>query len=638
VSIDQTIVNSGAQININSGITLTIANGTGTDLIVNGTIGNSGTITPTGTISFASGGIYQHSQNGGAIPTATWNLNSTCLITGTTTTIPTNTGQSFGNFTWDCTNQTVASTPASVFNIQGNLTVQSTGTIAITGQFRMGNGTNNVLGNYSQTGGTVRISSNTARSLIVGGNLSLTAGTLLMSSGSTIGTLNVAGNFSHTAGTIDETSTGSGTILFNGSTNQNITGGGTISNTINFTINNSAGITLRTSVIFPATLTMTNGNISLNGNTLTLGTGTTAATRGTLIWTSGFITGSGTFTRWFSNAAITLGNVLGMFPMGNSTDNRNVWIGGTPSTGGTVSVQHNNLTGTTALSFTENSQNFDKRTNMSWTLSAANGFAGLAFALRIQGGGIPGINAVGDLNICLASGIAGGTYSAPGGTIANPQVNRSGLTQTTLANTFYFASTSGSPLPVELSSFSAVVLENGVKLKWRTETEVNNFGFEIERADINLKSEIRNPQFSKLGFVQGNGNSNSPKNYSFNDENVSAGKYSYRLKQIDTDGNFEYSKTIEVDLGLPRKFELSQNFPNPFNPTTTISFTLPESGNINLTVYNIIGEQVEQLFNGYKEAGIHTINFNASELNSGIYIYKIEANGLTKSRKMMLVK
>ena len=300
---------------------------------------------------------------------------------------------------------------------------------------------------------------------------------------------------------------------------------------------------------------MTNGNISLNGNTLTLGTGTTTATRGTLIWASGFITGSGTFTRWFSNAAITLGNVLGLFPIGNSTDNRNVWIGGTPSTGGTVSVQHNNLTGTTALSFTENSQNFDKRTNMSWTLSTANGFAGLALALRIQGSGIPGINAVGDLNICLTSGIAGGTYSAPGGTIANPQVNRSGLTQTTVANTFYFASTSGSPLPVELSYFSATIQDEDVILNWRTETEVSNYGFEIQKSEVrNQKSE-----WTAIGFVQGNGNSNSPKDYSFIDENVKTGKYSYRLKQIDTDGNFEYSKTIEVDFGLPEKFELSQN-------------------------------------------------------------------------------
>ncbi len=197
--------------------------------------------------------------------------------------------------------------------------------------------------------------------------------------------------------------------------------------------------------------------------------------------------------------------------------------------------------------------------------------------------------------------------------------------------------TSDDPLPVELSSFSAVVLDNGIKLNWRTETEVNNYGFEIERLQ-NYNIE-KFQDWGKIGFVAGNGNSNSPNEYSFVDEQVSAGKYSYRLKQIDTDGSFEYSKVIEIDLELPAKFELSQNYPNPFNPSTTIQFSLPESGNVRLNVYNIIGEQVAELVNGLKEAGIHTIKFKAENLNSGFYIYRIEAmNGFVESRKMVLLK
>jgi len=190
---------------------------------------------------------------------------------------------------------------------------------------------------------------------------------------------------------------------------------------------------------------------------------------------------------------------------------------------------------------------------------------------------------------------------------------------------------SNPPLPVELSSFSAVVLKDGVKLKWRTETEVSNYGFDIERSEIN-------PQFEKIGFVQGHGNSNSPKDYSFIDNSVSGGKYSYRLKQIDTDGKFEYSKVIEVDLGSPGKFELSQNYPNPFNPVTTIRFALSESGNIKLTVYNLVGEQIAILADEFKEKGVHTINFTATELNSGVYVYKLEANGFVQSRKMIFLK
>ena len=149
--------------------------------------------------------------------------------------------------------------------------------------------------------------------------------------------------------------------------------------------------------------------------------------------------------------------------------------------------------------------------------------------------------------------------------------------------------------------------------------------------------------WDKIGFVNGNGNSNSPKNYSFDDNNVTAGKYSYRLKQIDNDGQFEYSKTIEVDLGAPKKFELSQNYPNPFNPTTTIKFNLPEAGNVKLTLFNILGQEIKTLVNEFKESGVHTINFDASELNSGIYIYKLEAGSsqgqaFTQTRKMNLIK
>jgi len=192
------------------------------------------------------------------------------------------------------------------------------------------------------------------------------------------------------------------------------------------------------------------------------------------------------------------------------------------------------------------------------------------------------------------------------------------------------------PLPVELSYFSAKVSENGINLKWRTETEVNNYGFEVERSqmsNVNGQTEWR-----KLGFVTGNGNSNSPKDYSFVDEKVLAGKYQYRLKQIDTDGQFEYSKTIEVNFGSPNKIELSQNYPNPFNPTTTISFSLPQSGNVTLKVYNTIGQQVAELVNGYKEAGVHTVNFSASDFNSGVYFYRLETESFSELKKMILVK
>jgi len=235
-------------------------------------------------------------------------------------------------------------------------------------------------------------------------------------------------------------------------------------------------------------------------------------------------------------------------------------------------------------------------------------------------------------SICRRDNSGGATYGT----------NGSGTDSDNNTADFYVNSTP-SPLPVELSSFSASVIGSNVKLIWRTDTEVNNYGFEVERT-----SPLPSPYegeggtagrgWEKIGFVNGNGNSNSPKDYSFVDNRATTGTYSYRLKQIDNDGQFEYSKTIEVVIGTPKKFELSQNYPNPFNPTTTIKFTIPEAGNVKLTLFNILGQEVKTLISGFKESGVHTIDFNASELNSGIYIYKIESGSFIQTRKMTLLK
>jgi len=193
----------------------------------------------------------------------------------------------------------------------------------------------------------------------------------------------------------------------------------------------------------------------------------------------------------------------------------------------------------------------------------------------------------------------------------------------------------GNPLPVELFSFSANVIGKSIKLSWITKTEISNYGFEIER-------RVQNGVWRKIGFVKGKGNSNGINFYSYIDEDVTNGIIAYRLKQIDIGGEFKHSEIIEIEIGSPVKFELGQNYPNPFNPVTTIRYTLPESGNVKLNVYNLLGEQVAELVNGFKGAGVHTINFSVesvgAELQSGVYIYKLEANGFVQTRKMLLVK
>ena len=193
-----------------------------------------------------------------------------------------------------------------------------------------------------------------------------------------------------------------------------------------------------------------------------------------------------------------------------------------------------------------------------------------------------------------------------------------------------------SPLPVELSTFTAISKGSDVKLNWQTATEVNNYGFEVERRS-NVNSETSDA-WEKVGFVNGNGNSNSPKEYSYIDNNlIGGGNFLYRLKQIDNDGQFEYSKTVEIELIL-NEYALYQNYPNPFNPVTNIRFQLPKESKVVIKVYNILGSEVIELLNEQKGPGIYEIDFNASNLPSGVYFYKISTPEYSNTKKMIVLK
>ncbi len=201
------------------------------------------------------------------------------------------------------------------------------------------------------------------------------------------------------------------------------------------------------------------------------------------------------------------------------------------------------------------------------------------------------------------------------------------------------------PLPVELSSFSVNSVEGTkAQLQWETATEVNNYGFEIERSlavneDGQSKTE---PNWEKVTFIEGHGNSNSTKTYSFTDKNLVGGsKFIYRLKQIDIDGTFEYSDAVEIEV-LPNKYELLQNYPNPFNPETNIKFSLPEDAKIAINIYNVLGERVATILNKDLKAGFHQVNFNTTSagyrLSSGVYIYTLESKSFSQVKKMILMK
>jgi hypothetical protein len=208
-----------------------------------------------------------------------------------------------------------------------------------------------------------------------------------------------------------------------------------------------------------------------------------------------------------------------------------------------------------------------------------------------------------------------------------------------------FASNIGSNgvLPVELTTLGASSRQNTVELQWSTATEVNNYGFEVERR---LIGEI-SVRWSTIGFVAGAGTSSSPLEYSFIDRQVSPGRYAYRIMQIDKDGSFKYTGEVEVEVGLaPKEFNLVQNYPNPFNPSTTIEFTVPEEGKASLKIYDVLGREVATLFDGEVAGSYRQAIFDATRFAAGIYIARLKhfpAGSLAGGekqllRKMLLVK
>ncbi len=189
----------------------------------------------------------------------------------------------------------------------------------------------------------------------------------------------------------------------------------------------------------------------------------------------------------------------------------------------------------------------------------------------------------------------------------------------------------GNIVPVELSSFTANVVDGSVVVGWETASEINNHGFEIQRS-------IDGENFATIGFVKGAGTSTQQNAYSFTDNAVDNGNYFYRLKQIDLDGKFEFSNMIEVLVDIPKEFSLEQNYPNPFNPTTKINWQLPVESFVSLKVFDVLGNEVVNLVNETQTAGMHSIDFNAAQLSGSIYFYTLKAGDFSETKKLILLK
>ena len=191
-------------------------------------------------------------------------------------------------------------------------------------------------------------------------------------------------------------------------------------------------------------------------------------------------------------------------------------------------------------------------------------------------------------------------------------------------------------VPVELTSFAASVVKTDVNLSWITATEINNQGFEIERSNDQNS-------WTKIGFVEGNGTTTEMNYYSYTDKSLEVGTYYYRLRQMDFDGTSEYSSVVEAEITIPLEFSLAQNYPNPFNPSTKINFSLAFDSKVTLKIFDLLGQEVATLINGELAAGEQEITFNAAGLNSGVYFYRINAEGVngknfTSVKKMILSK
>jgi len=360
--------------------------------------------------------------------------------------------------------------------------------------------------------------------------------------------------------------------------------------------------------------------------------------------------------------------LVGSGSPGNANNLNTGWIPDLGTSDWTISMWFNNLPPGTALSYL-----FGENTTNSWRCfySGAAGEFGVLFRTAQLGGTdvtVPGVgpgpsvlhfvydqtgpvvysyingvlvltspqagplNMTGGTDFFTVGGYNGsGSGGLPVGAFMDEfRFYNRALDSAEVANTWNIA-----PIPVEITSFTASVNDNDVSLNWVTASEVNNSGFQVER---NTTGE-----YEAIGFVPGFGTTTETRAYSFSDANLNAGTYYYRLKQIDYDGTFEYSDPVEVDIIVPDVYSLHQNYPNPFNPSTKITFTLAANANVTLKVFDVLGQEIMTLINQDLTAGAHTYDFDAAGFNSGVYFYRIEANGndgtnFTNVKKMILLK
>ena len=274
-----------------------------------------------------------------------------------------------------------------------------------------------------------------------------------------------------------------------------------------------------------------------------------------------------------------------------------------------------------------------QRVNIVWGIKE---FGDVTADLVFDYSGVPGITDDSSLRLLKRTNSNSAWGDVTSSATQNSSAHTFSMTGLSSFSEFSIADNGENTLPVELNIFTANSVDGNITLNWSTATEVNNYGFEVQRSSLSA-SPVRT-EWETLGFVEGHGNSNASNNYSFTDTNPPSGTLEYRLKQIDTDGSSKYYYTDAVEIEAPKVFKLVQNYPNPFNPTTVITYSIPNASDVTLKVYNIIGEVVSTLINQHQKAGKFNVTFNASNLPSGVYFYSIQAGQYSSVKKMLLLK
>lgn len=471
----------------------------------------------------------------------------------------------------------------------------------------------------------------------INGNYLLTAG--IYTAGTTT---NVRGNWTRNGGTFTPNL---GTVLIN-STTAVQTIGGTLPTTFdNLNLNNtfvtaSPQITFGRSQNVNLLLTLSQGKVDLAGFTFTLGTGSAAATVGTLSYTAAntrFL-GNGTFTRWLrTGTTIASANVAGAFPMGDLSQQyyTTLYVSApvtAPVTGGTISVTYNDPYTTTPVAFLDVATPIQIRNDEVWSVSTANGLAGGTYTLRadrtFSGGAVA---AVSDLRLTLFGSVVG-THLAAAGTVLIPQVNRTALTAANLTNNFYISSinAAASPLPIELTRFTANVCDKSVCLDWTTLSETNNDYFTIEKTKDGSN-------FETVGTRDGAGNSTSLINYSLIDNSPYEGVSYYRLKQTDFNGDFIYSdlKMVEFESSIGFDFNI---YPNPNNgENINLNITADKGEEIVVVVFDATGKESFSKVIITQNSGENVYAIDpSSKLASGIYLISATSKQEVCNKKMIV--